>query len=139
VSEQVWTFYDFLPTMAEVTGQKLPAAIDGVSILPAIVEGKPVKHPPLYFEFHEGGFFQAARIGDWKAVRHGVKQSIELYDLKADLAESRDVAAKHPEIIAQFADFLRAARTESKLWPIRDKPAAAKKATEKKAAKANQP
>src|SRR6185503_5981724 len=33
VSEQVWTFYDFLPTMAAFTGQKAPSDVDGVSIL----------------------------------------------------------------------------------------------------------
>ena len=141
VSEQVWAFWDFLPTMAELTGQKPPAGMDGVSILPALVEGKPVEHPPLYFEFHERGFDQAARIGDWKAVRHGVKQPIELYDLKADLAESRDVAAEHPEVVQQFVDFLKTARTESRLWPIRDKPATTKAAIKagKKAAKTSQP
>jgi arylsulfatase A len=141
VSDQVWTFYDFLPTMAELTGQKPPAAIDGVSILPAILEGKAIEHPPLYFEFHEGGFVQAARIGDWKAVRHGAKQPIELYDLESDLAEARDVAAERAEVVQQFEDFLRSARTESKLWPIRDKTAKAKAAVKaaKKAAKTSQP
>jgi arylsulfatase A len=141
VSEQVWTFYDFLPTMAELTGQKPPTAIDGVSILPALVEGKLVKHPTLYFEFHEGGFVQAARIGDWKAVLHGVKQPIELYDLKTDLAEARDVAAEHPEVVQQFVDFLKSARTESQLWPIRDKPAQTKAAIKagNKAAKTSPP
>jgi len=41
-----------------------------------------VEHPPFYWEFHEKGFEQAVRMGDWKAVRHGTKMPIELYDLK---------------------------------------------------------
>jgi arylsulfatase A-like enzyme len=133
VSDQVWTFCDFLPTMAELTGETAPPNLDGVSILPALVEQKRVEHPPLYFEFHERGFEQAARRGDWKAVRHGINEPIELYDLVTDLAEERDVAKQHPEIVGQFAEFLKSARTESERWPIREKPA---KAAKKKAATA---
>jgi arylsulfatase A-like enzyme len=120
VSEQVWAFWDFLPTMAELTGQKAPPGLDGVSILPALLADKAVEHPPLYFEFHERGFTQAARLGDWKAVRLGTKKPIELYDLKADLAEAHDVAAEHLEVVQRFEAFLKNARTDSALWPIRE-------------------
>jgi len=133
VSEQVWTFYDFLPTMAAFTGQKAPADVDGISILPALLENKIVEHSPLYFEFHERGFEQAARFGDWKAVRHGIKQPIELYDLKTDLAEAHDVAAQHAEVVKRCEEFLNTTRTESKTWPIREN--AGKQAAKKKAKK----
>jgi arylsulfatase A len=141
VSEQVWTFYDFLPTMADLTGQQPPAGLDGISILPALLEDKDVEHPPLYFEFHERGFDQAARMGDWKAVRNGRQQPIELYDLQSDLAEKHDVAAQHPDIVKQFANFLSTARTESDKWPVREKPAtkAAAKQPQQKAAQVSQP
>jgi arylsulfatase A-like enzyme len=122
VSEQVWAFWDILPTLAELTAQKPPAGLDGVSILPALLEGKVVERPPLYFEFHERGFDQAARIGDWKAVRHGLKLPVELYDLKGDLGERRDVAAGHPEVVKRFEDYFKSARTESATWPIRERP-----------------
>lgn len=136
VSDQVWTFYDFLPTMAALTGQQPPTGIDGISILPALVEGKQIEHPPLYFEFHERGFDQAARIGDWKAVRNGRTSPIELYDLANDVAEEHDVATDHPDVVKQCNDFLESARTESALWPIRDKPAAPRN---KKVAKPSTP
>jgi len=122
-SQQVWAFWDFLPTMAELAGQPAPAGLDGVSILPALLKGNVVPHPPLYFEFHERGFTQAARIGDWKAVRLGTQQPIELYDLRTDISEERDVAAQHPKIVKQFADYLNRARTDSELWPIKETPA----------------
>jgi arylsulfatase A-like enzyme len=122
VSEQVWAFWDFLPTMAELTGQPAPSGLDGVSVLPGLLGGKPVEHPPLYWEFHERGFDQAARIGDWKAVRHGPKQPIELYDIKADLVEQHDVAGSHPDVVKRFEDYFRAARVDSELWPIRETP-----------------
>lgn len=118
VSEQVWAFWDFLPTLAELTGQPAPPGLDGISVLPALLEGKAVAHPPLYFEFHEGGFFQAARLGDWKAVRLGPKLPLELYDLQTDLAEARNVAAEHPDVVRRFEDYLKTARVDSTLWPI---------------------
>jgi len=137
VSEQVWAFWDLLPTLAELTGQKPPPNLDGVSILPALLEGKAVEHPPLYFEFHERGFTVAARIGDWKAVRLGTKLPIELYDMKSDAAEQHDMAAEHPDVVMRFEEFLRTARTESEVWPIReDRPQGA---AAKKKAKAKQP
>jgi arylsulfatase A-like enzyme len=121
VSEQVWAFWDLMPTLAELTAQKAPAN-DGISILPALLEGKNTAHPPLYFEFHERGFEQAARIDDWKAVRHGPTKPIELYDLRSDLSERTDVAAQHPDVIKKFEDYLKSARTDSKTWPVRERP-----------------
>jgi arylsulfatase A-like enzyme len=130
VSEQVWAFWDFLPTMAELTGQKPPPDMDGISILPALLQGKALEHPPLYFEFHERGFTQAARLGDWKAVRLGTKKPIELYDLKTDIGEARDVAAQHPEVVKRIEEYLKTARVDSEIWPIREN--VAKKAVGKK-------
>src|SRR5205823_463341 len=40
VSEQIGAFWDFLPTMAELTGAKPPENLDGISLLPALIEGK---------------------------------------------------------------------------------------------------
>lgn len=122
VSKQIWAFWDFLPTMAELTGQPIPAGIDGISVLPAIIEGKPVAHPPLYFEFHERGFDQAVRMGDWKAVRHGTKKTIELYNLSNDPSEQHDVAAEQPEVVDRIEAFLRTARVDSADWPIDERP-----------------
>jgi len=123
MSDQVWAFWDVLPTLAELTGQPVPPGLDGVSVLPAVLDRKPVEHPPLYWEFHERGFDQAARMGDWKAVRHGLKKPIELYDLKSDPAEAKDVAAQHPDVVRRFEEYLKTARTDSEIWPIRDRPA----------------
>jgi arylsulfatase A-like enzyme len=120
-SDQVWAFWDFLPTAAEIAGAKAPKDIDGISMLPAIL-GKPQKnqHEFLYWEFHEGGFKQAVRYGDWKAVRKGTKEPLELYDLKTDVAEARNVAKEHPEVVKKITAYLATARTESKDFPIRE-------------------
>ncbi len=134
-SDQVWAFWDFLPTMAELTGQKAPAGLDGISVLPAWLGQKAVAHPPLYWEFHERGFFQAARIGDWKAVKLSSKSPLEIYDLRTDLGEKNNVAAQQPAVVKQFEDYLKTARVDSALFPINESPAGkkgGKKAAEKK-------
>jgi arylsulfatase A len=120
VSEQVWAFWDLMPTLAELTKQKPPTNIDGISILPALLTGKAIPHPPMYFEFHERGFTVAARKGDWKAVRLGTKLPIELYDMKTDAEEKHDVAAQHPDVVKGFDEYFKSARTDSATWPIRE-------------------
>jgi len=119
LSDQVWAFWDFPPTAAEIAGAQTPAGIDGISVLPAILGKAQNNHDYLYWEFHEGGFKQAVRMGNWKGVRLDPKQPIELYDLKTDIGEKNNVAEKHPEIVAQIEDVLKTARTDSKEFPIR--------------------
>jgi hypothetical protein len=83
------------------------------------------QHAFLYWEFHERGFQQAARMGDWKAVRPQADEKLELYNLKTDIGEKENVAEKNPEIVAKMEAYLKTARTESEDFPI-------KKAAQKK-------
>ena len=62
---------------------------------------KQKQHEYLYWEFPGYGGQQAVRMGDWKAVRQNMLRrnnpdplKIELYNLKDDIGESRDVAAE---------------------------------------------
>ena len=118
-SDQVWAHWDLLPTLAEIAGVKPPANIDGISMLNALLGRRQRNHEFLYWEFHERGFAQAARTGDWKAVRKSPDSPLELYNLKNDLGEQNDVAVKHPEVVKKIEDYLKTARTESELWPTK--------------------
>jgi len=122
-TNHVCAFWDFLPTCCDLAGVSPPEAIDGISFAPTLL-GKPQeqrKHPYLYWEFHEQGKKQAARMGVWKAVRLNVAKNpnapIELYNLKEDLGEQENVAGQHPEIVRQMAEIMTAARTPSDRWP----------------------
>ena len=118
-SNQVWAFWDFLPTAAEIVGAKSPPGLDGISMLPALLGRGQKNHEFLYWEFHEGGFKQAVRMGDWKAVRLGPGKPLELYDLRTDIGEKNNVTDKHPDVGAKIEQILKAARTESQAWPVR--------------------
>ena len=99
---------------------KSPKGIDGISVFPLLTgQAQTNKHEFLYWEFHEKGFQQAARNGDWKAVRPQADEPLELYNLKTDLGEKVNVAAKNPEVVAKFETYLKTARTESSNWPIK--------------------
>ena len=119
-SDFVTMFQDFLPTAAAIAGATAPSAIDGRSILPALRGESQKAHDALYWEFHEAGFHQAVRMGDWKGVRKGMKEPLELYDLSKDVGETKNLAAEHPEIVKQMEQYLATARTESEQWPIRE-------------------
>ena len=120
VSAVPWAFWDFPATAAAMAGLQVRPAGDGISMLPAIRGKGQGRHPTFYWEFHEGGFHQAARTGDWKVVRHGLHAPVELYDLKRDRAEEHDLASEHPDIAARLGLLLDRSRTESTDFPVVD-------------------
>ena len=125
VSELPCYFPDVLPTLLELAGgTTMPKDIDGVSLVPTLMgqPDKQAKRDYLFWEFAGYGGQQAVRLGDWKGVRQGLHKGntkIELYHLKDDPGETRDVAAKQPEIVARIEKIFRAGRTPSKLFPIK--------------------
>ena len=121
-SDQVWAFWDFLPTAAELAGAKVPKNIDGESMLPALLGKKKIEHQPLYWEFYEHGFQQAVRMGDWKAVRLAPDKPLELYNIASDVGETKDVAAQNPKVVEKIEKFLKTARTHHPLEPKGNEP-----------------
>jgi choline-sulfatase len=118
-SDQVVWFADFLPTAAEFAGAKAEAAGDGMSLVPTLRRsGKPMDRT-LYWEFHEGGFKQAVRMGDWKGIRLKPEAPLELYNVAADPGEVTNVAPAHPQVVEEIESYLKTARTESAEFPVR--------------------
>jgi arylsulfatase A-like enzyme len=119
-SSHVGYFPDWLPTAAELAGAPTPEQTDGISLVP-VLTGKAAdqkSHEFLYWEFHEGGFKQAALYqGRWKGIRSGGPDlPVQLFDQETDIAEKMDVAAQHPEIAAKIGDYLKTARTPLPEW-----------------------
>ena len=122
VSDQVCAFWDLLPTLAEIAVAKLQRTSMGSLFVPAFRGQKLPERPYLYWEFHEAGFSQAVRLGNWKGVRRKNRQApIELYDVTSDVGENQDVAAAHPDVVKQIAEIMQSARTESAELPYSGK------------------
>lgn len=117
-----FAFWDFLPTLCELTGADTPKGIDGLSFLPTLLgQGGQKAHDFLYWEFPGYGGQQAVREGNWKAVRQKLGQKkimTELYDLKADPNETTDVAAKNPEVVMKLEKRMAEQHTPNKDFPL---------------------
>ncbi|TVS20198.1 MAG: hypothetical protein EA424_05205 [Planctomycetaceae bacterium] len=120
VDHTPWYFTDVLPTFAQLAGAPVPRGIDGASIVPSLLgRAQPeLADRFMYWEFHEGGFQQAVRQGEWKAVLPQRGQPMELYHLPTDIAESRNVAPDNPDMVGRITEYLKTARTESEEWPV---------------------
>ena len=104
VSEYLGYFPDVLPTIAEATGAKAPADVDGLSLLPELIGEaaaghKQAQHEYLYWEM---GAWAAIRQDQWRAVRPAAQKAWELYDVASDPSESKDLAAAQPAILGKL-------------------------------------
>lgn len=108
VSDQLAMTYDLFPTFLEVAGLKPSAAqsknrLDGVSLAPLLFENKPIAGRKLFWAFGEE---RAARDGDWKLLVTKDKRT-ELYDLKTNPEETREVSAQNPARLKKLKKALR--------------------------------
>jgi hypothetical protein len=62
-------------------------------------------------------------MGSWKGIRNAATGAFELYDMAKDIGEKADVAASNPATVSRIESIMRAARTDSPLFPL-VKPAA---------------
>jgi arylsulfatase len=118
--------YDLLPTFCTLAGIAPPADrdLDGTSLLPLFV-GRPLARTrPLYWQYDRaiGGPNRIAlRDGDWKLLANADLSRFELYNLRSDISEERDLAASEPERLAALSAKLRQLHAEVKAegptWP----------------------
>lgn len=110
VYEEAIISLDLLPTFVAATKRGIEdddaASLDGVNLWPYLsgeLEGQP--HEALFWKLNWGA---AVREGDWKLVRTPAGEHW-LFDLKADIGESKDLAKEHP-------DKLRDLRQQLESW-----------------------
>lgn len=94
---------------------------DGISFLPTLTGDKrQQQHGYLYWEFHELGGRRAVRQGDWKLVQYNVDKDVagafELYDLKKDPSETKDLAGIFPEKVKELKAFMIEAHVPSEVF-----------------------
>ena len=109
VSDLLFYQPDVLPTLAQLAGAKPPGDIDGISILPELIGADAAsaaqqQHEFLYWEF---GSQTAVRMKQWKAIQPKPAAPWELYDLTADVSETKNVAEQHPDLLARLRNFAK--------------------------------
>lgn len=120
-------FEDWMPTLLDLidSSTKAPAGTDGVSIAPTLLGKKLKARKLLYREFGGYGGQQAVWMGRWKGIRQNIVRKsnktplkIELYDLKKDIAESKDVAADNPKVVARIKKLMIDEHTNSDVFKM---------------------
>jgi arylsulfatase A len=128
-AEPLWSL-DLLPTLAKIAGAKVPTdrPIDGSDFLPALEGKQIVRQTPLFWHYYRalgeprvamrdgdwvvlahsdampkaaGGTFQA---GDMDAIKKAKLTTFELYNLKDDLGQTKDLAKKEPDRLRQMSE-----------------------------------
>jgi len=125
---------DLMPTVATLTGTRLPAhPIDGLNIWPLMKREPGAKSPHEALYFYWDNWLQAIRSGPWKLHFPHSYRTMEgqvpgsggvpgkyvqkeiglvLYDLKNDPGETTDVAGQHPEVVARLQTLAEKMREE---------------------------
>ncbi len=120
-SDQMWAFWDLMPTLADFAGLPKPEGIDGISMKPALL-GKEQKeqHEYLYWDYGHCRleYMQAVRVGNWKGIRPSADAPIQLYDISKDPGEENDVAKTNPDIVELLDGTMAKAVTPSPQYPI---------------------
>jgi arylsulfatase A-like enzyme len=118
---------DLLPTVCAAAGIALPAAYeaDGENMLAAFQGTEKQRTKPLFWDWSGNDRPStnwprwAIHDGDWKLLRDD-GQRVELYRLTMDRGEQQNVAAEHPEIVAQLSAKLDAWKATLPKEPPRD-------------------
>lgn len=123
---------DFYPTFLEVAGAKKSSQIlDGISLLPLLVDKNAslnreslVWHFPAYLQGYRGmkdsmGYWRttpasAIRKGDWKLIEFFEEGKLELYNLKEDIGESKNLADTYPNKLQELYIDLKTWRADCK-------------------------
>ncbi|MCP4786890.1 MAG: sulfatase-like hydrolase/transferase [Fuerstiella sp.] len=101
--------FDFYSTIAALAGQPIPEHCDGVDLFPYLKnERTSDAHEYLFWLNNEPGdavrrHMIAVRWKDWRLYRKYHRDRWQLFDLKSDPREERDLAAKHSDVVKQLA------------------------------------
>ncbi len=105
------TVVDYYPTLAEMAGTSIPKnkMIDGESFIPLLKQEGQLKRDAIYWHLtsyngngrsnsllwqYPGG---AIRKGDWKLIENFENDSLELYNLKNDIGETKNLRDQYPQ------------------------------------------
>ena len=119
---------DFYPTLLELARAEKPKGqiLDGVSLVPLLRQTGALQREALYWHFpaYLQGYTErhgpwrttpagAIRMGDYKLIEFFEDGELELYNLKDDIGETKNLAQKMPDKVKALHDALRAWRKKT--------------------------
>lgn len=118
VCDELATTMDILPTVAQLIGAQPPRdrIIDGRSIVPLLTGETGARTPHDRFYYYRDDRLEAVRSGDWKIHVHKpdwrAQSPPQLYNLRADIGETTDLAARQSEVVKRLQGLAAEAREE---------------------------
>ena len=107
---------DFYPTILDLIGAPIKPGQhkDGVSLKPLLLQTGAIKERSLFWHYphyHKTKPYGAIRNGDYKLIEFFEDGALELYNLKDDMAEKKNLADLMPEKAAELLKELKQWRT----------------------------
>jgi len=118
---------DFFPTFLEAAGLEPPSEhpLDGISLVPLLKDSRTVERGPLFWHFPcyigKSSPCSAIRMGDYKLIEFFEDRHVELYNLRDDIGETKDLSQKMAEKAKQLHRTLINWRISLKA-PVPDQP-----------------
>ena len=129
---------DVVPTILEAAGLPEPRIVNGTPQRP--IEGvsmvyswddarSPSRHQIQYFEmfgnrgvYFDGWFAGTLHVAPWGKVENRFSEDVwELYHVEEDFSMSKNLAKKHPEILAELQKVFLAEAVKYKVLPLDDR------------------
>ena len=102
------TSVDYFPTICEIAGVKLPAerVIDGKSLLPLLKQSGSFKREAIYWHYphYRNEIFPNSiiRKGDWKLIKYYEGKEFELFNLRDDISENKDLSVERADKVKEL-------------------------------------
>jgi arylsulfatase A-like enzyme len=105
--------FDIYPTLCDYAGAPKPESLEGRSLAPVVRGQKQAVRDTVFLAYRE--FQRGIRRGDWKLIRYPQINRTQLFNLRDDPFETRDLSAR-PEQKERIAELMRAMEEQQKAF-----------------------
>ena len=105
-SDETIMSMDIFPTFLDLANETPMKELDGISFKEILLKEGTMPERSLFWRFHH---VKVIRQGDWKLIipeTKTIQNNIELYNLKNDLSETKNLAAQKPEVVKTLQEKL---------------------------------
>ena len=118
IVDDITVSYDLFPTILDVAGIRNENKIDGISLLPRLLEKYQIDRDNIYWHFphYHGSLWKpgsAIRSGNWKLIFDYESNRAELYNLVEDPGELNDLSSLKTEIKDKLLEQLEKMKKET--------------------------